>query len=172
MPTKPVKVYLHHRYGDVETLPCEPCGKLGKRRLFRLLAIPFFFTKPTFGDVIAAARDAELDGHWAWEPSHPLTTRDRDLHEDGGRYAMIFDYRPSGKRARPRPVTGETSWFPRELDIVSSRAIEPTRRTPGRVYLAVPSKLPPARVMALVRKRHPEFSFRQVHPRPKTAVRR
>jgi hypothetical protein len=153
-----VTVFLHHGYDLVESGPCEPCGMQRGKRLFRLRFIPFSYANPTYDDVVVARRDPEFEGNWAFECTLRGGTRMRDLHQPGGRYAMIVEYVARGRHRR--------LWFPGRADIVSSLAIRSEGGKPGRFYLAVSKKVRPASVMDALAAEHPTFDFKQIHPRP------
>jgi hypothetical protein len=159
------RVFLHHGFDLVETIPGEALGKCdGSGRLFRLRAIPYFYSKPTYGDVICARREPEFHGNWAWEVPRQGGAKVTDLHHDGGRYAMIMKYEPSGQ---PRPDGWQAQWFPEGFNVISEIAASPRDSHPGRLYLAVPPGMTHRKVLGVLRQRHPEYTFTQVHPKPR-----
>lgn len=162
---KTVKLFLHHANEDVESGPAVVVGKAARGLVpLRLRFIPFFFACPTYDDVVLAKKDPELEGHWTFEVPFSGGMEETDLHEHGGRYALIFDYRVGGAHTGP--------WFPGREDIVSANATAPKGERPGRVYLAVPSIVKPPEVMQLLAEGHPDFQFSLVHPKPRKKRRR
>ncbi len=151
-----VKVFLHNDYDDVESLPCEPCGEADGRKLFRLRSVPFLHSKPTYADVIPAAIDEELGGCYAWNG------KVEGVHEDGGRYAMIFDWEPSSQTG----ANLDGPWLPQELDIIPNNAWAACEGKAGRTYLAVPHGMNPDQVMAELCAGHPGLAFILIHPEP------
>jgi hypothetical protein len=149
------RVFMHHRYQNVEALRAEACGQMDERRLFRVASIPLQYSKPTYGDIIAAGRDPQFDGHWAWECPAPSGALPKHLHEDGGRYTMVVDFVPDPANAAAQPR------LPGALNIIAMPAREPDADHPGQVYLAVPGFLPPDLVLAAIRELHPTWSLEQ-----------
>jgi hypothetical protein len=163
---KQVKLFLHHRYDHVESGPAEVAGKDGKQVHARLLFIPFEYATPTYGDVVVAARDPEFERNWAFEVPSPGGMPESQLHEWGGRYAMVVRYKAGGKSTGP--------WFPGREDIMSSMGIRASDdgNKPGLVYFAVPKAVRPPEVMAALAASHPAFAFEQLHPKPRKVASR
>ena len=155
------KVFLHDRHGDVESCWCEPAGVAAGRHLFRLVNVPFAHAKPTFDDVIAARRDPEFAGNWAWDRAGvPFSKVGTLIHEDGGRYAAIVDY-----KMRPGGSFGTlVRWLKRIHDVVAEGCFGPRGREPGRVYLALPVGVDLDDVLAAMRAKFDAFTFARVHP--------
>ena len=162
------KVFLHNRYEEVESAWCEPCGgREDGERLFRLLNIPFLHAKPTYGDVIAARRDEEFDGNWAWNrdgASYRQTCLKR-IHTDGGRFAMIVDYHVTPTGDFQAWMAWLVGWMQKDR-IVAEGAWAPNEERPGRLYLAVPTRRRPSWVMRAFEKGPAGLRFEQIHPKP------
>ncbi len=163
-----IKVRLHDRNEDSESVwafdlgPVK--GKRGARRV-QINNICFVHAKPTLHDIIVVEPDPE-DGDYMlqWDqrgvPWSKIGTR---IDEDGGRFAMIVDYRygPDGDRWRDL-VTAVTR---PGLDIEG--AFGPKGDRPGRAYLAVDKAIKPADVMAILGKSGVGYTFTQIHPTPR-----
>jgi len=155
------KVFLHDGGGDVESCWAEPAGTAAGRRLFRLVNVPFVHAKPTYDDVIVARRDPEFADHWAWDRGGtPFSEVGALIHEDGGRYAAIVDYR-MGPGAS---FGGLVRWLKKAHDVVAEGCFGPRGRAPGRVYLAIPVGLDLGDVLASMRAQFGAFRFTRVHP--------
>ena len=159
--TSLIKVFLHDRGQDVESAWCQPVAGKGDSALFRLVNVPFLHEKPTFGDVIAAARGE--DGSWEWDrggvPDKRLGER---LHADGGRYALIVDY----TMRTDADFGAMVQALEKKHDIIAEGCFGPRGEEPGRLYLAAPRALDPAAVMEAVVKLGRGFRFVLAHPRP------
>jgi hypothetical protein len=163
---EPVKLFLHDRGTDVESVWAQPCGTAGGKPLYRLVNIPFLHAKPTWGDVLVAPKSREY-GHPAWDrggtPFAKVGTR---IHTDGGRYAAIVDY-----RREPETNFGtlcRALWD--ELGVQAEGAWGPKGQAPGRLYLAVPKELGIDALLARLA-REKGWRFTLVHPRAKTGGR-
>ncbi|HEY2031456.1 MAG TPA: hypothetical protein VGH20_19830 [Myxococcales bacterium] len=93
---KLVKVCLHTRGADVETPWAEDLGAVpgqpGARRV-RLGNVPFLHSKPTYEDVIVAVLDP-VRRMLMWDSDDvPYDRISERIAEDGGRYAVIIDYK-------------------------------------------------------------------------------
>ena len=163
--TSLVKVFLHDRGEDVESAWCQPAGEARGAALFRLVNVPFLHAKPTYGDVIVAARDDRFDGQWAWDRAGvPFARLGERLHEDGERYALIVDY----TMRTDADLGALVAALERQHAIVAEGCFGPRGEEPGRLYLAAPRALAPAEVMAAVVKLGRGFRFVLVHPTPRT----
>ena len=150
------KLFIHHDYDNVESGPAEVVGTEGDAVLLRLLFIPFMYATPTYGDVVAATREAEFEDNLAFACPGQFGMDVEDLHRHGGRYALIFDF---------ELAEGEgEQWFQESHDIMSSLAWPQEEGKPGRAYLAVQDARTPDEVMRLLKKRHPNSAFTLIHP--------
>jgi hypothetical protein len=138
-----VRVIFHRRGHDVETSWCEP---LAKPHHYQLLNILFLHESPCFGDVIEARPSRSYDG----QPTF------RRVVKSGGRYPMIVDY-PKRSDFKKLGAALTTS-----LEVMGEGCYPPKDGEPGRVYLAVPKRHSPARVLAEARRAVPGLIA--VHP--------
>jgi hypothetical protein len=138
-----VRVVFHRRGRDVETSWCEP---LAKPHHYRLLNILFLHASPCFSDVIEARPSRSYDGMPAF----------RRVVKSGGRYPMIVDY-PKRSDFKKLGAALRSS-----LEIMGEGCYPPQDGEPGRVYLAVPRRHSPARVLAAARRAVPGVIA--VHP--------
>ena len=156
-----VKLFLHENYDDVESVWGTTCGRARGGTLVRIDNIPYVHSKPTFGDVVVAKRDRELDVPYAWNVGQNGKSISEKkiiarLHEDAGRYAGIVEYAAKKKGASFARLT---KWLRKEHDVVSEGAWE------GTLYLAIPKKLRMKDLMRATRARFADaFRFKQVHP--------
>ena len=155
-----IKVRLTNRGADSETPWAEDLGPVGPGRRVRLINVPFLHAKPTWGDEIIVLPDE--DGFPTWDRNgvawRKVGTR---IAADGGRGAMIVDYRGDGFLAlaevcHANDIICEGAWAPREGQL-------------GRTYLAVPAALDDAAVMACLRAAQLPCELVQIHPEPATA---
>jgi hypothetical protein len=158
-----LKIALHDRYGDVEWTWAADLGAYRRsrtKRRVRLMNVPFLHAKPTWGDDIIVSVDPELDGAWAWDRggATPKQVGTR-IAKDGGFYAMVVDYRGDDQTR-----FGDMTHWVRSYDLVTEGVFGPTERRPGRLYLAVPAAMKPAKVMALLAENAFGFRFERVHP--------
>ncbi|HWE27846.1 MAG TPA: hypothetical protein VHB97_07580 [Polyangia bacterium] len=164
--TSLVKVFLHDRGQDVESAWCQPVGEERGAALFRLVNVPFLHAKPTYGDVIPAFRDDELDGNWAWDRGGVAYERIGErLHTDSERYALIVDY----TMRTDADFGALVSALERKHGIVAEGCFGPRGEEPGRLYLAANRALDPAGVMAAVTTLGRGFRFTLIHPLPPAA---
>jgi hypothetical protein len=139
---KLIKVCLTNQGEDTETpwahdLGPVPGAAAGARKV-KLVNVPFMHAKPTWGDTIVVTPVADAFPTWdrggvKW---NEISSR---IVEDGGRWAMILDYRPHddvtagdafsalARVCDVERIVCEGAWAPREAD-------------PGRAYLAVPKE--------------------------------
>ena len=102
-----VKLFLHQDHDDVESVWAVKLGKTRGGTLLRLDNIPFMHARPTYGDVVVAKADRELEVPYAWNGAHiRFSDVPKHLHEDGGRYAAItyklIDPSPANSSVRHR----------------------------------------------------------------------
>jgi hypothetical protein len=176
-----IKVCLCDRGQDAETpwaVDLGPAtGKVpkGSRRV-RLVNVPFFHAKPTWGDTIVVS--PVEDGLLTWDAKgvawSKIATR---IDEDGGRYAMIVDYIP-----RSNDRTGDVAFAAlskachdghsdlRDAKLVCEGAYGPQDDRAGRVYLAVVDELEPEDAMARLTAAKLPCELVQIHPPPPKAT--
>lgn len=150
------KLFIHHGYDFVESGPAENVGTYRRKKLLRLLFIPFMYATPTYGDVVAVKRDPEFEGNYAFECPGPHGMEIDDLHQHGGRYALIVDFSLGDSEWAP--------WFPEANDIMTSLAWEEQDDKPGRLYIAAQTSYSPEDVMKLLAEGHPAAKFILIHP--------
>jgi hypothetical protein len=160
---KRIKVRMQSHGEDIETPWAEDLGEVDGRpgaRRVRLGNVPYLYAKPTYGDVIIVAPD-EQDGVLTWEDG----AGDRpDIDEDGGRWAMIVEYRlaPGADDVdaafRALDVAGE------KADVMVEGAWTPRDGEPGRAYLAVPASMDVKAVLAKLKEAGVPLVFEVVHP--------
>lgn len=161
--TSLVKVFLHDRGEDVESAWCQPVGESRGASLFRLVNVPFLHAKPTYGDVIPAFRNDELDGNWAWDRAGVSYEQIGErLHTDGERYALIVDY----TMRTDADFGALVAALERKHSIIAEGCFGPRGEEPGRLYLAARRELAPEDVMAAVERLGRSFRFVLVHPVP------
>jgi hypothetical protein len=164
---KPIKVCLTNQGEDQETPWAHDLGPApgpkGSRKV-RLVNVPFMHAKPTWGDTIVVTPVA--DGLPTWDRGGvPWAKLGARILEDGGRWAMIVDYRPD------RGTTGDDAFDAlalacAELDIVCEGAWGPQGRDAGRVYLAVKNGTSDTAVMNHLGRADVPCALVQVHPTP------
>lgn len=173
-----IKVCLCNRGQDAETpwaMDLGPAtGKVpkGSRRV-RLVNVPFFHAKPTWGDTIVVS--PVEDGLLTWDAKGVAWSKiDTRIDEDGGRYAMIVDYIPAAG-----DPTGDAAFAAlakachdghadlRDAQIVCEGAYGPRDDRAGRAYLAVVDELEPEDAMARLAGLPCELV--QIHPPPPKA---
>jgi len=172
---KLIKICLVNDGEDAETPWAQDLGPAqgppGSRRA-RIVNVPFLHAKPTWGDVVVVSPDPDDDDALlTWDAKgiafSKIGTR---IFDDGGRYAMIVDYKP-----RKDDPTGDEAFsaiakaceVSRKLetnDIVCEGAYGPDGSTPGRIYLAVKDALEPSDVMTQLADADPPCTLIQVHP--------
>ena len=150
------KLFIHHGYDNVESGPAEDVGPARGRKLLRLLFIPFMYATPTYGDVVSARKDAEFEGHYAFECPNEHGMEIDDLHEHGGRFALIVDFHLGADDSAP--------WFPESDDVMTSLAWPEEKGTPGRLYIAAQTTKTPASILDSLVGAHPSATFTLIHP--------
>jgi hypothetical protein len=141
----------------------------GSRRV-RLVNVPFFHAKPTWGDVVVVS--PVEDGLLTWDAKgvawSKIGTR---IDDDGGRYAMIVDYVPAGGDsdgdaafAAIAKACHGTRKDLQDAQIVCEGAYGPSDNGPGRVYLAVADELEPEDAMAQLHAAKLPCELIQIHP--------
>jgi hypothetical protein len=168
---KAIKVCLTNRGEDVESPWAEDLGPApgprGSRRV-RLVNVPFLHAKPTWGDVIIV--NPAGDGLLTWDRGGvPWKHVGARLAEDGGRWAMIVDYRPRENDGSGKQAYAALSLACAEHDVVCEGAFGPRGGHPGRAYLAVPSALTDVAVMSRLRAAALPCTLTQIHPAPAAA---
>lgn len=154
-----IKVRLTNRGEDSETPWAEDLGPEGDGRRVRLINVPFLHAKPTWGDEIVVIPDE--DGFPTWDRNGTSWKRiDTRIVADGGRWAMIVDYRGDGFLALAEACHTN--------DIICEGAWAPRGNEPGRTYLAVPNALDDAAVMARLNAAQLPCDLIQIHPEPQT----
>ena len=147
-------------------------GPKGSRKA-RIVNVPFLHAKPTWGDVVVVSpvEDDDDDGLLTWDAGGIAWSKiDTRILEDGGRFAMIVDYKPhkddpTGDAAFSAIAKAcEVSKKLETNDIVCEGAFGPEGKTPGRIYLAVKDALEPSDVMTRLRDADPPCTVIQVHP--------
>lgn len=149
-------LFIHHGYDNVESGPAEEVERDSKRLLLKLLFIPFSYATPTYGDVVAASRDEEFEGNYAFECPRKFGMDVEELHQHGGRYTLIVDFE-----------LGDAEWalwFPEEDEIMTSMAWPDEEGKPGRLYIASESTRSPSDIMDALQRGHPEATFTLIHP--------
>lgn len=161
---KPIKVCLINNGAARETPWAQDLGPApgpkGSRKV-RLINVPFFHAKPTWGDVIVVS---PVDGVPTWDRGGAsFDAIGSRIVEDGGRWAMIVDYAP---RSSKGDVNGALAEACAELDIVCERAWAPDATRAGRAFLAVGNALTDAVVMSKLRAAKLPCELIQIHPKP------
>ncbi|MBI3267623.1 MAG: hypothetical protein HYZ53_01270 [Planctomycetes bacterium] len=129
--------------------------------LYRLVNVPFLHAKPTWGDVSRADPDPRYEHRPAWDAANRGYDQIRaSLWKDGGRYAIILDYR-TDHRADYRELN---SWLEKKHDIIAEGQYGPNGDRLGRLYLAVPSLFQVEGVLALLASAPAGYRFTLVHP--------
>lgn len=137
---KLIKVCLTNQGEDTETpwahdLGPAPGAAAGARKV-KLVNVPFMHAKPTWGDTIVVTPVANTFPTWdrggvKW---NEISSK---IVEDGGRWAMILDYRPHDDVAANDAISALARVCDVER-IVCEGAWAPREAEPGRAYLAVP----------------------------------
>jgi hypothetical protein len=164
---KTIKICLTNQGEDAETPWAHDLGPAsgprGSRKV-RLANVPFMHAKPTWGDVIVVS--PVEDGFLTWDRDGvswaKLATR---ILEDGGRWAMIVDYRPARGTSAARAFDA-LAHACAELDMVCEGAWEPRGGDAGRVYLAVKRGTSDTAVMNHLRRAELPCTLAQIHPTP------
>lgn len=152
-----IKVRLTNRGSDSETPWAEDLGPEANGRRVRLINVPFLHAKPTWGDEIIVVPDDNDFPTWDRNGT-PWRRIDTRIAADGGRWAMIVDYRGDGFLALAEACHAN--------DIICEGAWAPRDATPGRTYLAVPNALDDAAVMARLHAAQLLCELIQIHPAP------
>jgi hypothetical protein len=149
-----VKLFLHQDYDDVGSVWAIVVGKARGGTLVRLDNVPFAHAKPTYGDVVLAKRDLELEVPYAWNAAG------MHLHDDGGRYAAIVDYHAARSESFKRLCV----WLRKTHGVMTEGCYGPREDKPGRLYLAVPKKLKMPALMREADARFASMKLTQIHP--------
>jgi hypothetical protein len=157
-----VKLFLHKNHSDVESVWGEKVGKVRGGTLVRLDNVPFLHAKPTYGDVVVAKRDKELEVDFAFNIPHGT------VHADGGRHAAIVDY----TMAKGASFARLSKWLHAKLDVVPEGCFGPDGKEPGRLYLAIPEVLKTEDVVGRMAEHFPKFRFVQIHPKRTAKLKR
>jgi hypothetical protein len=158
--TEPVKLFLHEDHDHVESVWAVKVGKARNGTLLRLDNVPFVHAKPTYGDVVLAKADRELEVPYAWNLAGIKSAEmSKRLHEDGGRYAAIVDYQLPRGASFARLCT----WL-KTHDVVTEGCYGPDDKQPGRLYLAIPKTLKMPALMIEAKKRFGSMKLQQIHP--------
>jgi hypothetical protein len=165
--SKLVKVCLHSQGEDVETPWAEDLGEAPGRpstRLVRLGNVPFLHAKPTYGDVLLVEPDATYN-KLSWDAAGvPYERIGERIVEDGGRYAVIIDYKLVPSTADPQRAFKLLDKAGEEANIAVEGCLAPKDSRPGRAYLAVPYEMQPNVVMAHLSAQDLPMSLTLVHP--------
>jgi hypothetical protein len=160
--SEPIKILLHDNGADVETPWALPVSSPPDRILVRLDNVPFLHAKPTYGDVIEVRQAADQPGLLSWNAAG----RSYDeicaaLVEDGGRYAVIVDYRCDDVSR----FGAMTAWAKREGDLECEGSSGPRDGVPGRLYIAARYAIGTDAIMRFLGGNSLGFRFELVHPR-------
>jgi hypothetical protein len=159
---KPIKICLTNQGEDQETPWAHDLGPAPGGRKVRLVNVPFMHAKPTWGDVIIV-KPVE-DGLPTWDRGGvPWSKLDTRIVEDGGRWAMIVDYRPAKSGDAAFKAIAHAC---AELDIVCEGAWGPKNGDAGRTYLAVKHGTSDTAVMNHLRRAELPCTLQQIHPTP------
>lgn len=158
--TKTIKVSLSDRGRDVETPWAHDLGPApgpkGSRKV-RLVNVPFLHAKPTWGDVIIVTPVKGAFPKWDTN-GEDVESR---IEEDGGRWAMIVSYAPTGDADDCFDALNEAC---ANLDIVCEGATEPRGTKPGYTYFAVKYELTDKVVMRHLKESELPCKLVQIHP--------
>jgi hypothetical protein len=161
--TKAIKVCLTNRGEDQETPWAHDLGPApgpkGSRKV-RLVNVPFLHAKPTWGDVIIVTPVKGSFPTWDADGAADVDSR---IEEDGGRWAMIVSYLPSGDADDCFDALNEAC---ANLDIVCEGATEPRGAKPGYAYLAVKYEFTDHVVMRHLEEAELPCKLAQIHPPP------
>jgi hypothetical protein len=165
--SKLVKVRLHNQGEDVETTWAEDLGPVDEgspTRRVRLGNIPFLHAKPTYGDVLEVEPD-ESDGMLDWDREGlSFEQIGRRIHADGGRWAMIIDYKATLPECDLDATFKALDIAAEKADIAVEGAFVEKDGSGGRAYLAVPRSKSIADVLAWLRSAEVALAFTLVHP--------
>jgi hypothetical protein len=162
MSEKYEKIFLHDDGEDVESCWAEPASAVKNGRvLVRLANIPFLYPKPTYGDVIEVARDAQYGGAYAWDRTGlPWSRIGERIHKDGRRYTGIVDY----EMGSGADFGALAHWLKSEHDIVAEGGFTPEDDRPGRLYLAIPDEVELDDILDSMDATFDGFTFSRVYP--------
>ncbi|MEO8844350.1 MAG: hypothetical protein ABI704_22390, partial [Kofleriaceae bacterium] len=159
--TKTIKVSLSNRGRDVETPWAHDLGPApgpkGSRKV-RLVNVPFLHAKPTWGDVIVVTPAKGAFPTW---DANGVDDVDSRIEEDGGRWAMIVSYAPTGDADDCFDALNEAC---ANLDIVCEGATAPRGAKPGYVYFAVKYEFIDTVVMRHLEEAGLPCKLVQIHP--------
>lgn len=163
---KLIKVRLTDRGEDTETPWAEdlgPAPSSPSARRARLVNVPFFHAKPTYGDVIVVEPDPD-DGVLTWDSGGvDFDDIDSRIDEDGGRYALIVDY-ALHEGADVNIEFATLCRAARSADVMPEGAWPPKDDQPGRLYLAAPDAMAPHDVVELLRESGAACELTLEHP--------
>jgi hypothetical protein len=165
---KLIKVCLTNKGDDTETPWAHELGPAANAPAgslkVKLVNVPFMHAKPTWGDTIVVSPANDTFPTWDRDgvPWKQINTK---ILEDGGRWAMIIDYKPTnastddafaalGRACDAHKIVCEGAWAPRDQE-------------PGRAYLAVQKELTADQVMSLLESAKLPVALTQIHPEPK-----
>ena len=166
---KTIKICLTNRGEDSETpwaqdLGPAPGEKKGSRKV-RIVNVPFLHAKPTWGDIVIV--QPVDDGLPTWDregvPWKSIHTR---IVEDGGRWAMIVDYKPGAGDATGDVAYRAVATACEAADVVCEGAFGPNGATPGRAYLAPRHETSAEDVMKKLLAAALPCELIQIHPPP------
>jgi len=165
--TKTIKVSLSNRGEDYETPWAHDLGPApgpkGSRRV-RLVNVPFLHAKPTWGDVIIVT---PVKGSFPTWNRNGVARAESRIEEDGGRWAMIISYAPTGDADDCFDALNEAC---ASLDIVCEGATAPRGDKPGYAYLAVKYEFTEKVVMRHLEDAELPCKLVQIHPAPAKAA--
>lgn len=167
-----IKICLVNRGEDSETPWAEDLGPApgppGSRKV-KLVNVPFLHAKPTWGDTIVVS--PVEDGLLTWDRAGvPWKDIGKRLVHDGGRWAMIIDYRGAAGDDSGDAAYDAIASACRELDVICEGAWAPEDGELGRAYLAVPTELTTLLVMTALHSVAVGCHLVQVHPAPVAAT--
>ncbi|CAN5901673.1 hypothetical protein BH11MYX2_BH11MYX2_26730 [soil metagenome] len=165
---KLIKVCLTNKGDDTETPWAHELGAAanappGSLKV-KLVNVPFMHAKPTWGDTIIVSPVKDTFPTWDRD-GVPWKQINSKILDDGGRWAMIIDYKPRtgttdeafaalGRACDSHKIVCEGAWAARDSE-------------PGRAYLAVQKELTADHVMSLLDDAKLPVLITQIHPEPK-----
>ena len=162
--SKLLKIRLHDQGEDPETVWAEDLGAAilhPTARYVRIGNIPVLHAKPTYGDVIEVLRHG--DGMFEWDRRGvdfpEIGTR---ILEDGGRWVAIIDYWPRRPTSDLRSTFEALDAAAAARDIAIEGALARKRR--GCAYMAVPSSMSQADLVAWLGSQGKSLGFVLRHP--------
>lgn len=168
---KLIKVCLTNKGDDTETPWAHELGAAANAPAgslkVKLVNVPFMHAKPTWGDTIIVTPVKDTFPTWDRD-GVPWKQISSKILEDGGRWAMIIDYKPRsgstdeafaalGRACDAQKIVCEGAWAPRDQE-------------PGRAYLAVQKELTADKVMELLDGANIPVAITQIHPEPKKKI--